>query len=41
VGSQGEEGSGGRTSMTPITRDGNGEGEVMECSHFRRGRGGR
>jgi hypothetical protein len=26
--------------MMPITGDGNGEGEVIGCSHFWRGRGG-
>jgi hypothetical protein len=28
------------TSMTPVTRDENGEGETMGCGHFWRGRGG-
>jgi hypothetical protein len=27
------------TSMTPVTGDGNGEGEVMGCDHFRMGEG--
>jgi hypothetical protein len=26
--------------MVPVTRDGDREGEVMECVHFLRGRGG-
>jgi hypothetical protein len=26
--------------MTPVTGDGNGEGEVMGCGHFQRVRGG-
>jgi hypothetical protein len=26
--------------MAPVTGDENGEGDVMGCGHFRRGRGG-
>jgi hypothetical protein len=32
--SQGEGGSSSGTSMTPVTGDGNGEGEAMGCRHF-------
>jgi hypothetical protein len=32
--------SSGRTSMTPVTGDGNGEGEAMGYSHYRMGSGG-
>jgi hypothetical protein len=35
-----EGGSGGGTSMAPITGDGNGKGEAMERGRFQRGRGG-
>jgi hypothetical protein len=37
---RGEGGSGGGTSMAPVTGDENREGDVMGCGHFRRGRGG-
>jgi hypothetical protein len=37
---QGEGGSDGRTSMASVTGDGNGEGEVMGCGRFQRGREG-
>jgi hypothetical protein len=40
AGNLGEGGSGGGTSMAPITGDGNVEGEVMGCGHFWRGRWG-
>jgi hypothetical protein len=40
AGGQREGGSGGGTSMVPVTGDGNEEGEVMGCDHFRRGRSG-
>jgi hypothetical protein len=33
-------GSGGGTSMVPVTGDENAEGEAMGCGHFRRERGG-
>jgi hypothetical protein len=32
--SQGEGGSSSGTSMTAVTGDGNGEGEVMGCRHL-------
>jgi hypothetical protein len=41
VGSQWEGGSGGGTSITPITGDKNREEEAMWCGHFQRKRGGR
>jgi hypothetical protein len=37
---QGEGGIDGGTSMTPVTGDGNREGEAMERGYFQRGRGG-
>jgi hypothetical protein len=40
VGSQGEGGNSGGILMTPVTGDGNGEGETMGCDNCRRGRGG-
>jgi hypothetical protein len=40
VGDQGMGGSGDGTSMAPITRDQNGEGEAMGCNRFQMGRGG-
>jgi hypothetical protein len=40
VSSQGEGGSDSKTSMAMVTGDGNGEGEVIGCSYFQRGRGG-
>jgi hypothetical protein len=40
VDGQEEGASGGGTSMAPVTRYGNGEGEAMMCSYFWRGRGG-
>jgi hypothetical protein len=40
MGSEGEGGSNGRTSTTPVTGDRNGEGEeAMGCGHFCRGGG--
>jgi hypothetical protein len=36
AGGQEEGGSGGGTSMAPVTGDGNGEGEAMGCNHFQR-----
>jgi hypothetical protein len=39
AGGQGEEGSGGGTSMSLVTGDGNDEGEAMWCDRFQRGRG--
>jgi hypothetical protein len=35
-GGQGESGNSDETSMTLVTRDGNGKGEVMGCGHFSR-----
>jgi hypothetical protein len=40
VGDQGEGGNSGGILMTPVTGDGNGEGETMGCDNCRRGRGG-
>jgi hypothetical protein len=34
----GEGGDGSGTSMVPVMGDGNGEGEVMGCGYFQRGR---
>jgi hypothetical protein len=38
-GGQGEGGNSSGTSMMSVMRDENGEGEVIECGHFRRGGG--
>jgi hypothetical protein len=40
AGNQGEGGSGGGTSMTPVAGDGNGEWEAMWYDRFHRGREG-
>jgi hypothetical protein len=40
MGGRWEGGSGGKASMTPVTGDGNREGEMLGCGHFWRGRGG-
>jgi hypothetical protein len=39
VGGQREGGNDSRISMVPIMGDGNGEGDVIGCDRFRRGRG--